>query len=158
MDAAINRVSVILRRNGVQPRPPSLVVARAVACCDRRNRADGAAPVSSRTSTIFRSSTSVRAVLPHAGEWSSPSHGHDHDHHEGDQAAPERIVFDPDDRGVLNTDGEHAHGEPVPIRDYFEPDKIVTRANPHQDPNQLSLSGLGQELILNRNKGLWTRR
>ncbi len=51
-------------------------------------------------------------------------------------------------------DGEHAHGKPVPIRDYFEPEKMVTRFNPHQDPNRLSLSALSQGLILNRNKGL----
>ena len=31
---------------------------------------------------------------------------------------------------------------------------MVTRFNPHQDPNQLSLSALSQGLILNRNKGL----
>jgi uncharacterized protein with von Willebrand factor type A (vWA) domain len=82
------------------------------------------------------------------------SDGHDHGHHhEGDQAEPERIVFDPDDGGVLDADGEHAHGKPVPIRDYFEPDKMVTRFNPHQ----LSLSALSQGLILNRNKGLLDR-
>lgn len=31
---------------------------------------------------------------------------------------------------------------------------MVTRFNPHQDPNRLSLSALSQGLILNRNKGL----
>ncbi len=84
------------------------------------------------------------------------SQGHDH-HHEGEQAEPDRIVFEEEDKGVPATDGEHLHGEPVPIRDYFEPEMMVTRFNPHQDPNQLSLSALSQGLLLNRNKGLLDR-
>ncbi len=69
-------------------------------------------------------------------------------------AEPDRIVFAPDDAGIVNKDAEHAHGEPMSIRDFFDPERMVTRFNPHQDPNQLSLSALSQGLILNRNKGL----
>ncbi len=83
------------------------------------------------------------------------AHGHDHDHHhDGEQAEPERIVFEEDDKGVTAADGEHAHGDPVPIRDYFEPEMMVNRFNPHKDANRLSLSAFNQGLVLNRNKGL----
>jgi uncharacterized protein with von Willebrand factor type A (vWA) domain len=160
MDAAINRFICHLKRNGVRISPSESIDAmQALACVTLADR--------DTVRTVLRS-TLIKDVhdipvfdevfelffrMPANGH--RPSNGHDHDHHhDGDQAEPERIVFDPDDRGVLDTDGEHAHGKPVPIRDYFEPEKMVTRFNPHQDPNRLSLSALSQGLILNRNKGL----
>jgi uncharacterized protein len=160
MDAAINRFICLLKRNGVRISPSESI--DAMQALVRVSLADRETVRTVLRSTLVKDMHDIPVFdemfelffrMPANGH--RPAHGHDHDHHhEGDQAVPERIVFDPDDRGVLNTDGEHAHGEPVPIRDYFEPDKMVTRFNPHQDPNQLSLSGLGQGLILNRNKGL----
>jgi uncharacterized protein len=160
MDAAINRFICHLKRNGVRISPSESIDAmQALACVTLADR-DTVRTVLRSTLIkdlhdipVFDEVFELFFRMPANGH--RPSNGHDHDHHhDGDQAEPERIVFDPDDKGVLNTDGEHAHGKPVPIRDYFEPEKMVTRFNPHQDPNRLSLSALSQGLILNRNKGL----
>ncbi|NBB83991.1 MAG: VWA domain-containing protein [Alphaproteobacteria bacterium] len=90
--------------------------------------------------------------LPGKTERPAPEHDHHH-HHDGGHTEPERIVFSPDDPGVTD-DGEHAHGKPMQVSDLFDRDKMISRFNPHQDPNQLRLSALGQGLILNRNQGL----
>ena len=158
MDAAVNRFVCLLKRNGVRTSPSESIDAmqalRCVTLADRET-----AKTALRTALIkdmhdigvFDELFELFFGLPTR---SRPfAHGHDH-HHEGEQAEPDRIVFDEEDRGVAATDGEHAHGEPVPIRDFFEPEMMVTRFNPHQDPNQLSLSALSQGLLLNRNKGL----
>lgn len=160
MDAAINRFICLLKRNGVRVSPSeSIDGMQALACVGLDDR-DTVRTVL-RTALIkdmhdipvFDELFELFFRLPTPEQ--RRTHGHDHDHHhEGDQAEPQRIVFDPDDKGVTPTDGEHAHGKPVPIRDYFDQDKMITRFNPHQDPNQLSLSALSQGLILNRNKGL----
>ena len=160
MDAAINRFICHLKRNGVRISPSESIDAmQALACVTLADR-DTARTV--LRSTLIKDAHDIPVFdevfelffrMPANGHRVSNGHDHDH-HHEGDQAEPERIVFDPDDRSVLDMDGEHAHGKPVPIRDYFEPEKMVTRFNPHQDPNRLSLSALSQGLILNRNKGL----
>ena len=160
MDAAINRFVCHLKRNGVRISPSESIDAmQALACVTLADR-DTARTVLRSTLikdahdiTVFDELFELFFRVPANGHRFSNGHDHDH-HHEGDQAEPERIVFDPDDRSVPDMDGEHAHGKPVPIRDYFEPEKMVTRFNPHQDPNRLSLSALGQALILNRNKGL----
>jgi uncharacterized protein with von Willebrand factor type A (vWA) domain len=160
MDAVINRFICHLKRNGVRISPSESIDAmQALACVTLADR-DTARTV--LRSTLIKDAHDIpvfdevfELFFRMPGSGSRVSNGHDHDHHhEGDRAEPERIVFDPDDRGVLHMDGEHAHGKPVPIRDYFEPEKMVTRFNPHQDPNRLSLSALSQGLILNRNKGL----
>jgi uncharacterized protein len=160
MDAVINRFICHLKRNGVRISPSESIDAmQALACVTLADR-DTARTV--LRSTLIKDAHDIpvfdevfELFFRMPGSGSRVSNGHDHDHHhEGDQAEPERIVFDPDDRSVLDMDGEHAHGKPVPIRDYFEPEKMVTRFNPHQDPNRLSLSALSQGLILNRNKGL----
>ncbi len=160
MDAAINRFICHLKRNGVRISPSESIDAmQALACVTLADR-DTARTV--LRSTLIKDAHDIPVFdevfelffrLPANGHRFSNGRDHDH-HHEGDQAEPERIVFDPADRSVCDTDAEHAHGKPVPIRDYFEPEKMVTRFNPHQDPNRLSLSALSQGLILNRNKGL----
>lgn len=159
MDAAINRFICLLKRNGVRVSPAeSIDGMQALACIGLDDR-DTVRSVLRTTLIkdmhdipVFDELFELFFRLPTPEQ--RRTHGHDHDHHEGDQAQPQRIVFDPDDKGVTPTDGEHAHGKPVPIRDYFDQDKMITRFNPHQDPNQLSLSALSQGLILNRNKGL----
>jgi uncharacterized protein len=163
MDAVINRFICHLKRNGVRISPSESIDAmQALACVTLADR-DTARTV--LRSTLIKDAHDIpvfdevfELFFRVPGNGYRVSNGHDHDHHhEGDQAEPERIVFDPDDRSVLDMDGEHAHGKPVPIRDYFEPEKMVTRFNPHQDPNRLSLSALSQGLILNRNKGLFDK-
>ncbi len=160
MDAAISRFICLLKRNGVRLSPSeSIDGMQALACVDLGDR--GTVRDVLRTTLIkdmhdipvFDELFELFFRLPVPGD--RRVHGHDHGHHhDGEQGEPQRIVFDPDDKGVTSANGEHAHGKPVPIRDYFEPDKMITRFNPHQDPNQLSLSALSQGLILNRNKGL----
>ena len=159
MDLAINRFVFILKRNGVRISPSESIDAmQALACVGLADR--GTVHTVLRSTLvkdthdipIFDELFELFFRLPTSHHCAS--NGHDHDHHDGDQTEPERIVFDPEDRGIQNTAGEHAHGEPVPIRDYFEPERMVTRFNPHQSPNQLSLSALSQGLLLNRNKGL----
>jgi uncharacterized protein with von Willebrand factor type A (vWA) domain len=160
MDAAINRFVFLLKRNGVRISPSESIDAmQALSCVGLADR--------DTVKTVLRSALIKDAhdialfdelfdlffSIPVARGGPVPAHDHHH-HHDGEADEPERIVFDPDDRGVQATDGEHAHGEPVPIRDFFEPERMVTRFNPHQSPNQLSLSALTQGLILNRNKGL----
>ena len=160
MDAAINRFVFLLRRNGVRISPSESIDAmQALTCVGFADR--------NTVQTVLRSTLikdahdiglfdelfEVFFRLPTAGHQPSNGHGHDH-HHDGNHEEPERVILDEDERGVQATDGEHAHGEPVPIRDYFDPERMVTRFNPHQSPNQLSLSALSQGLILNRNQGL----
>ena len=161
MDAAVNRFVCLLKRNGVRVSPSESIDAmqalRCVTLADRET-------VKTALRTTLIKDTHDIAVFDELFElfFGMPTrprpraHNHDH-HHEGEQAEPDRIVFDEEERGIAATDGEHAHGEPVPIRDYFEPEMMVTRFNPHQDPNQLSLSALSQGLLLNRNKGLLDR-
>lgn len=160
MDAAINRFICHLKHNGVRISPSESI--DAMQALARVTLADRDTTRTVLGSTLIKDAHDIPVFdeifelffrVPTNDHRVSNGHDNDH-HHEGDQAEPERIVFDPDDRSVLDMDGEHAHGKPVPIRDYFEPEKMVTRFNPHQDPNRLSLSALSQGLILNRNKGL----
>ncbi|MBK8211126.1 MAG: VWA domain-containing protein [Rhodospirillales bacterium] len=160
MDVSINRFVFLLKRNGVRISPSESIDAmQALTCVGLADRGTVQAVL---RSTLIKDGHDIALFdelfeaffrLPATGRRPPNGHGHDH-HHDGDSDEPERIVFDADDRGVQATDGEHAHGEPVPIRDYFDPERMVTRFNPHQSPNQLSLSALSQGLILNRNKGL----
>lgn len=160
MDAAINRFICLLKRNGVRVSPSESIDAL---------QALAHVTVSDRETvrTVLRS-TLVKDMhdIPAFDElfelfFRLPTHtrrfapGHDHEHHHDEELAePERIVFEPDDKGIADNDGEHAHGELMKIRDYFDSDKLVTRFNPHKESNQISLSLLSQNLILNRNKGL----
>lgn len=160
MDAPINRFIFLLKKNGVRISPSESIDAmQAVMHVTLADRED--------TRTILRS-TLVKDMhdipvfddlfelfftVPGPGRRRTDGEGHDH-HHDGEVAEPDKIVFAPDDTGIVNKDAEHAHGEPMSIRDFFDPEKMVTRFSPHQDPNQLSLSALSQGLILNRNKGL----
>lgn len=163
MDSAINRFIYLLKRNGVRISPSeSLDAVAALGCISLDERDAVRAALRStlikdtRDIPLFEELFELFFNLPKAD--AAPAHGHDHDHHhDGAPQEPERIVFDPNDPGVTNPDDRHAHGKPVPIRDFFEPDKMVTRFNPHQDPNRLSLSAFSQSLVLNRNKGLLER-
>jgi uncharacterized protein with von Willebrand factor type A (vWA) domain len=160
MDAAFNRFVCLLKRNGVRIAPSETIDAMQAVLCVTPGERD-------TVRTVLRS-TLIKDMhdIPLFDELfelffrvptrsAAPPHGHDHDHHhDGEQAEPDRIVFEEEDKGVTTADGEHAHGEPVPIRDYFDPEMMVTRFNPHQDPNRLSLSAFNQGLLLNRNKGL----
>ncbi|MFO1154214.1 MAG: VWA domain-containing protein [Rhodospirillales bacterium] len=162
MDAAFNRFVHVLKRNGVRISPSESIdgmqALRWVSPVDRET-----VKTALRTSLIkdlhdlavFDELFELFFAMP-TRTAQPPGHGHDH-HHGGEQAEPDRVVFDEEERGIPAGDGEHAHGEPVPIRDYFEPEMMVTRFNPHQDPNQLSLEALSQGLILNRSKGLLER-
>jgi uncharacterized protein with von Willebrand factor type A (vWA) domain len=159
MDAPINRFICLLKKSGVRISPSESIDAMQalmhVTLADRNT-----VRTVLRTTLIkdlhdipvFNELFEVFFTLP-PGDRRADASGHGH-HHDGDVAEPDRIVFAPDVRGIVNTDAEHAHGEPVSIRHFFDPEKMVTRFNPHQDPNQLSLSALSQGLILNRNKGL----
>jgi uncharacterized protein with von Willebrand factor type A (vWA) domain len=159
MDAAINRFVCLLKRNGVRVSPAESIDAmqalQAVSLADRET-----VKTALRT-TLIKDMHDI-AVFDELFElffatparMRPPAHGDDHHHHGGEQAEPDRIVFEDEERGAPAGDGEHAHGEPVPIRDYFAPEMMVTRFNPHQDPNQLSLSALSQSLVLTRDKGI----
>ncbi len=160
MDASINRFVFLLRRNGVRISPSETIDAmQALASAGLADRATVQVVLRStlikdaHDITLFDELFNAFFGLPTADRGAPHGHGHSH-HHDGDAEEPERIVFDEDERGMPATDGEHAHGEPVPIRDFFDPERMVTRFNPHQSPNQLSLSAFSQGLILNRNKGL----
>lgn len=160
MDAPINRFICLLKKSGVRISPSESIDALQallqVTLSDREN-----VRTALRTTLVkdmhdipsFEELFQLFFTLPGSKGNHSGRAGHGH-HHEGAVAEPERIVFAADDTGVVNNDAEHAHGEPVSIREFFDPEKMVTRFNPHQDPNQLSLSALSQGLILNRNKGL----
>ena len=162
MDTVINRFICTLKRNGVRVSPSESIDAmEALSYVDLGDRESvrtvlrGTLIKDIHDIALFEELFELFFNLPVHGRHAH--HGHDHDHHhDGEPREPERIVFDPDDRKEP-IDGEHAHGKPVNIRDYFDADKMVTRFNPHQDPNQLSLSAMSQNLILNRNKGLLDR-
>ncbi len=160
MDAPINRFICLLKRNGVRISPSESIDAMQALTCvtlaDRetvRTVLRAALVKDLHDIPVFEELFALFFTLPGPADRRAHGHGHDH-HHDGDLAEPERIVFASEETGVVNDDGEHAHGEPVSIRDFFDPDRMVTRFNPHQDPNQLSLSAMSQGLILNRNKGL----
>lgn len=159
MDAAVNRFVCLLKRNGVRISPAESIDAmqalQAVSLADRET-----VKTALRTTLIkdmhdlavFDELFELFFAVP--ARTRPPSHGHDHHHHGGEQTEPDRIVFEDEERGAPASDGEHAHGEPVPIRDYFAPEMMVTRFNPHQEPNQLSLSALSQGLVLTRDRGI----
>jgi hypothetical protein len=162
MDTTINRFIYILKRNGVRVSPSESIDAmEALSHVGLEDRETVRTLLRStlikdvHDIALFEELFELFFQLPVVGRHAHHSHDHDH-HHDGEPKEPERIVFDPDARKEP-MDGEHAHGKPVNIRDYFDADKMVTRFNPHQDPNQLSLSAMSQNLILNRNKGLLDR-
>ena len=160
MDAAFNRFVCLLKRSGVRISPSETIDAmQAVLCVTPGDRETVKTVLRSalikdmHDIPVFDELFEVFFRMPSRA--AARSHGHDHDHHhDGDQPEPERTVFEEDDKGVTTADGEHAHGEPVPIRDYFAPEMMVNRFNPHKDANRLSLSAFNQGLLLNRNKGL----
>ncbi len=162
MDTAINRFIYLLKRQGVRISPSESIDAMQALACVTPTERETVRTVLRSTLVkdlhdipVFEELFDLFFSLP-APE-SRPAHGHDHaHHHDGEPREPERIVFDTEDRGVTD-DGEHAHGKPVNIRDFFDAEKMIRRFNPHQDPNQLSLSAFGQSLLLNRNKGLLDR-
>ena len=161
MDAPINRFICLLKKNGVRISPSESIDAmQALICVTLADRETVRTVLRStlvkdtHDIPVFEELFDLFFTLPGTrGRQAGNGHGHGH-HHDDDLAEPERIVFAPEDTGVVNNDGEHAHGEPVSIREFFDPEKMVTRFNPHQDPNQLSLSAMSQGLILNRNKGV----
>lgn len=160
MDAAINRFIYLLKRNGVRVSPSESLDAMAAFSHVSLDERETVRTVLRSTLVkdlhdipVFEELFEVFFHWPGANN--RQGHGHNHLHHHDDTTAePERMVFEPEDKGVTDPTGEHPHGEPADIRDYFDLDKMVTRYNPHQDPNQLRLSALSQSLILNRNKGL----
>lgn len=163
MDIAINRFVCLLKRHGVRISPSESIDAmQALAYAPLQERETVRTVLRStlikdtHDIPVFEELFELFFNLPKQPFSQTPGHAHAH-HHADEPSEPERIVFEPDDKGITQNDGDHAHGKPVEIRDYFDPDKMVTRFNPHQDPNQLSLSALSQNLILNRNKGLLDR-
>ena len=162
MDAPINRFIYVLKANGVRISPSESIDAMHALMCLTLADRDTVRTVLQSTLIkdmhdipVFNEVFELFFSVPGRGAGGDSSRGHGH-HHDGDLAEPERIVFSEDDQNTVD-DGEHAHGTPVSIRDFFDPEKMVSRYNPHQDPNQLSLSPMGQALILNRNKGLLDR-
>ena len=160
MDAPINRFVYLLKSGGVRISPSESIDAmealKEVTLADRdtvRTVLQSALIKDMHDIPVFEEMFALFFSLPGPSDRQSAGHGHGH-HHDDELAEPERIVFAPDDTDVINNDKEHAHGEPKSIRDFFDPDKMVTRFNPHQDPNQLALSAMSQGLILNRNKGI----
>ena len=159
MDAPINRFICLLKRNGVRISPSESIDAMQALMCVTLADRDTVRTVLCSTLikdmhdiSVFDELFELFFTLPGPRDRRGHGHGHHH-HHDGNLDEPERIVFAPDDTGVVD-DGEHAHGKPMNVRDFFDLDKMITRFNPHQDPNQLSLSAMGQGLILNRNKGV----
>jgi len=162
MDAPVNRFIYLLKGNGVRISPSESIDAMQalmhVALADRetvRTVLRSSLIKDMHDIPVFDELFDLFFTIPGTEADRANDHGHGH-HHDGDLAEPDRIVLSPEDPGVVD-DGEHAHGEPVPIRDYFDPERMVSRYNPHQDPNQLALSPMGQGLILNRNKDVLDR-
>jgi hypothetical protein len=162
MDAPVNRFIRLLKRNGVRVSPSESIDAmQALMCATMADRETVRSVLRStlvkdmHDIPVFEELFALFFTLPGPAEPGGNGHGHHH-HHHGDLDEPERVVFAPEDTGVVD-DGEHAHGEPMNIRDFFDQEKMITRFNPHQDPNQLSLSAMGQGLILNRNNGVMDR-
>ncbi|MEE4377006.1 MAG: VWA domain-containing protein [Candidatus Competibacteraceae bacterium] len=164
MDSSINRFIYLLKRNGVRISPSESIDAiKALGYITFDNREAMRTVLRStlvkdiHDIPVFEELFEVFFNWPAADKRGGHGHGHDHHHHDDETKEPERMVFEPEDRGITDPDGEHPHGQPVDIRDYFDPDQMITRFNPHQDPNRLTLSALSQNLILNRNKGLLDR-
>jgi hypothetical protein len=162
MDASVNRFIYLLKGNGVRISPSESIDAMQalmhVALADRetvRTVLRSTLIKDMHDIPVFDELFELFFTLPGTEADRATDHGHGH-HHDGELTEPDRIVLSPEDPGVVD-DGEHAHGEPVPIRDFFDPERMVSRYNPHQDPNQLALSPMGQGLILNRNKDVLDR-
>ncbi len=158
MDAPINRFIRLLKSNGVRVSPSESLDAMqallTVTLADRetvRTVLRSTLVKDMHDIPVFEELFALFFSLPGPDRGPEVGHGHDHHHHDGEPAEPERVSFAPEDTEVTD-DGQHLHGEPMQIRDLFDADRMVTRYNPHQDPNQLALSAMGQGLILNRNK------
>jgi uncharacterized protein with von Willebrand factor type A (vWA) domain len=157
MDAVINSFIHVLKLNGVRISPAETIDAlRALAIVpldDRETVRDILCSTLIKDSgdiPLFEHLFATFFSLPDADHHHHHDHGHDHDHEEpGD---PSRISLQPDEGGI--NQNEHTHDEPADVRDYFDPEKMVSMFNLHREPNRLSLSSLSQHLILNRNKGL----
>ncbi len=158
MDASINRFIHILKHNGMRVSPAETIDAlRALALVPLYDRATVRDVLGStlikdtRDLPLFEHLFSVFFSLPDDAH--PHDHDHDHHHHHHDEPdEPTRIALQPDEGGI--NQNEHTHDEPADVRDYFDPEKMVTMFNLHREPNRLSLSSLSQHLILNRNKGL----
>lgn len=158
MDQALNRFVRVLKRNGIRISPSETVDAMGALTVVTLDRRDTVRTVLRSTLikdmhdvALFDELFELFFTLPEPRPAVGEGHAHGHHHHDGEPASPDRILFSPDDPGAVD-DGRHPHGEPVSIRDFFDPERMVSRFNPHQDPNQLALSAMGQSLILNRNQ------
>ncbi len=163
MDAPINRFICLLKSNGVRVSPAESIDAMQallhVTLADRdtvRTVLRSTLVKDMHDIPVFEDLFALYFTLPDTG-------GHDdggsHDLHSGGTAAgPERIIPAADDAVVPGTEGEGegetAPGGPAPIRDLLDPERMAARFNPHRDPNDLSLSGMSQGLILSRNREL----
>ncbi len=163
MDAAVNRFICLLKRGGVRVSPAESI--DAMTALLSVPLADRGAVKAALASTLVKDMHDLPVfdelfdlffAGPGAGQRRSNGHGHGH-HHDGEQAEPERIEFAPDDTTLAAADNEHAHGETARIRDYFDPETLISRFNPHQDPNRLSLSAFSQGLVLSTAKGALER-
>ncbi|MGP3918965.1 VWA domain-containing protein [Nonomuraea sp. 10N515B] len=78
-----------------------------------------------------------------------------HDHHHGhddlaDTAAATSFTLS-EEPSHLPQPG-HSHGPPLDIRDYFDPQDLAQRYNPHQEANKVDLSALTQEIVLSQDR------
>lgn len=163
MDAAVNRFICLLKRGGVRISPAESIDAMiALVSVPLAERSAVKAALAAtlvkdmHDLPVFDELFDLFFAVPGAERRRGNGHDHGH-HHDGEQAEPERIVFAPDDTALAAEDNEHAHGETARIRDYFDPENLISRFNPHQDPNRLSLSAFSQGLVLSTAKGALER-
>ncbi|NTU82501.1 MAG: VWA domain-containing protein, partial [Chloroflexales bacterium] len=157
MDAVVNRFIHVLKLNGLRISPAETIDSlRGLAFSALADRETvrvilGCTLIKdTRDLPLFEHLFEAFFTLPELAH--DHGHHHDHDHSHDEPGEPTRIALQPDEPGV--NQNEHTHDEPSDVRDYFDPEKMVSMFNLHREPNRLSLSSLSQHLILNRNKGL----
>ncbi|MGN9836945.1 VWA domain-containing protein [Nonomuraea sp. H19] len=78
-------------------------------------------------------------------------HGHQHGHDDlADTAAATSFTFSEEPSRIPQPG--HDHGPPHDIRDYFDPQDLAQRYNPHQEASKIDRTALTQEIVLSQDR------
>ncbi|MFI7130436.1 VWA domain-containing protein [Nonomuraea sp. NPDC050153] len=89
------------------------------------------------------------ALTPPNPAENRPGHRHGHDDLSDTAAATSFTISE--EPSQIPRPGHH-HGPPHDLRDYFDPQDLAQRYNPHQEANKIDRSALTQEIVLSRDR------
>ncbi|MEQ4725872.1 VWA domain-containing protein [Nonomuraea sp. B19D2] len=158
MEASIHRFVRLLRLSGVRVSVSETIDAMRAAAQpgilgDRETLREALRPVlikDRRDDAVFDEVfTAVFTLAPPNPAENRHGHGHGHDDLSDTAAATSFTISE--EPAQIPQPG-HDHGPPHDIRDYFDPQDLAQRYNPHQEANKIDLSALTQEIVLSQDR------